>query len=524
MPQKFFITHSWDDIDFARRLCDDLRANGLDGFFDERSIRPGESIPKRIERGLEECDIYIPVFSPAALKSPWCDWEIDMAIMMNREHRGRPLIIPVIAEKCSLPRRLRHLLYVDFVNRYDDALNDLLTKGLGISPKPRALAPLSATTVSEVAETATPKNSVPILPKMPSFKLTTAAEIAGIIGTIIAYLALANQLGWLPFDAKGTPTPISSAGVSIPTVAPIAISTPASVLTPTSTNTLRPTATFTPKPTDTPRSASPTPSPIPTLGIGSTKLSPIDGATMVYVPAGEFTMGSTDQDIDVLLTTCKECKPEFHVGETPQHRVYLDAFWIDKFEVTNILYKKCVDMGKCSEPSGKKSHARGSYYGNVMYNEYPVIFVSWDDATKFCRWAGKQLPTEAQWEKSASWNDMKKEKRNYPWANTFDKTLTNSYEGGRGDTTAVGNYSDATSFYGAMDMSGNVWEWVADWFDAFYYKNSPFRNPMNEMAGRSRTIRGGAWNVNFGSVRTTTRDGNNPPTYKTDYIGFRCVE
>lgn len=109
MPQRFFITHSWEDMDFVRKLYQDLLDAGLDGFFDERSVRPGESIPKRIEQGIEQCDVYIPVLSPDALKSRWSDWEIDMAIMMNRE-QGRPHIIPVIAEKCDVPRRLRHIL------------------------------------------------------------------------------------------------------------------------------------------------------------------------------------------------------------------------------------------------------------------------------------------------------------------------------------------------------------------------------------------------------------------------------
>ena len=106
MPQKFFVTHSWKDIVFARKLCDDLKASGLDGFLDAHSINPGDSIPSRIERGLKECDVYIPVFSPDALKSDWCDWEIDMAIVLNRTRKGRPRIIPVIARACAVPDRL----------------------------------------------------------------------------------------------------------------------------------------------------------------------------------------------------------------------------------------------------------------------------------------------------------------------------------------------------------------------------------------------------------------------------------
>jgi len=150
MPPRFFITHSWKDIEFARKLCQDLNDAGLNGFFDERSVRPGESIPKRIEQGIEQCDVYIPVLSPHALKSSWADWEIDMAIMMNRE-QGRPHIIPVIAEKCEVPRRLRHILYVDFVGRYDDALKELL-KGLEALPGSISLLVGGITDVGKLRE------------------------------------------------------------------------------------------------------------------------------------------------------------------------------------------------------------------------------------------------------------------------------------------------------------------------------------------------------------------------------------
>jgi TIR domain len=217
MSQKFFITHSWKDIDFARKLCNDLIANGIDGFFDERSVRPGESIPSRIERGLEECDVYIPVFSPDALKSPWCDWEINMAIMMNREG-GRSHIIPLIAEKCTVPARLRHLLYVNFAGRYNAALDELLTKSFDLPPKP---APSISTPFSSVPRSVRP------LPKWLLLACTVGVIVVllctmsySAVGGVINNL-LQTQPTRLAVDAPtiGMSTPILT---SVPTFAPTA--------------------------------------------------------------------------------------------------------------------------------------------------------------------------------------------------------------------------------------------------------------------------------------------------------------
>jgi len=130
MPQtsKFFVTHSWKDIDFVRQLCDDLRAHGLEGFFDAYSIQPGDDIASRIARGLEECDVYLPLLSPAAMESKWCELEINAAINLSleQERNGRPRIIPVVVTPCKLPMLLRGRLHINFHQRYDDALKQLL--------------------------------------------------------------------------------------------------------------------------------------------------------------------------------------------------------------------------------------------------------------------------------------------------------------------------------------------------------------------------------------------------------------
>jgi len=227
---------------------------------------------------------------------------------------------------------------------------------------------------------------------------------------------------------------------------------------------------------------------------------------MVYVPAGKFWMGSSDAD--------KQASD----NEKPQHEVDLDAFWIDKYEVTNALYKKCVDSGKCASPKANGSYTRNPYYGDTKYDNYPVVNVTWENGMQYCIFAKKQLPTEAQWEKAARGTD----RRSYPWGDTFDVGKLNSSEGGKGDTTAVGSYLGDASPYGAMDMAGNVSEWVVDGFDQYYYKNSPVHNPKNEAIDQNRVVRGGSWFHNS-YVRTWTRTAY-VYSFWISRIGFRCVE
>lgn len=228
--------------------------------------------------------------------------------------------------------------------------------------------------------------------------------------------------------------------------------------------------------------------------------APID-AVMVTVPAGDFTMGSNDDD------------------SKPAHQVYLDAFSIDKYEVTNAQYKQCVDAGKCSPPAKSESRTRNWYYGAPKYNNYPVIYVSWDDAKRYCEWAGKRLPTEAEWEKAARGTDG----RIYPWGNSFDARKLNSSEGRKGDTTAVGSYPDGASPYGMLDMAGNVSEWVADRYDENYYANSPRNNPPGPSSGLGHVQRGGDWLLEKDFARATRRTYDE--TTRTMFnTGFRCAK
>jgi len=225
---------------------------------------------------------------------------------------------------------------------------------------------------------------------------------------------------------------------------------------------------------------------------------------MVLIPAGEFQMGS-------------------NATEAPVHTVYLDAFYMDIYEVTNAQYKKFIDETKYRKVL--------TLWNNQNFNSpnQPVVDVSWNDAVAYCQWIGKRLPTEAEWEKAARGGLVGKR---YSWGDTLTHDDANYYGIGGKDiweyTSPVGSF--APNGYGLYDMAGNVWEWCADWYGLNYYKNSPKSNPDGPSSGscQCRVLRGGSFGhevffLNY-SLRVAERGHYYAPTLSHSEIGFRCVQ
>ncbi len=243
-----------------------------------------------------------------------------------------------------------------------------------------------------------------------------------------------------------------------------------------------------------------------------TEITGKDGAPMVLIPAGPFPMG------------VPEGARDGGRDEYPLHEVYLDPYYIDKYEVTNGRYAEFVKVTGHRIPEHPADTARSLWKNGKVSKELverPVVNVDWFDAEAYCRWAGKRLPTEAEWEKAARGTDQ----RRFPWGNvepTHKHLNYNQRWIGERTLMPVGSYEAGKSPYGVYDMAGNVWEWVADWYDDHYYEKSPPRNPKGPENGTHKIHRSSGWYVETPLVRIFTRVKSDPRN-RNESTGFRCA-
>jgi formylglycine-generating enzyme required for sulfatase activity len=268
-------------------------------------------------------------------------------------------------------------------------------------------------------------------------------------------------------------------------------------------NACAPTATPTPLPATPPpatvEAATSTPTTVPVNLSGpeaGALMVWLDNAPLVYIPAGEFFMGTG-------------------IGDAPKRTVTLDAFWIQQTEVTNSMYAQCVKVGSCTPPV---QEIGAPFYNNPEFASYPVVGVDWNQATAYCNWIQGRLPTEAEWEKAA----RGAEGNIYPWGNDGPACDVGNFVGCGGHTSSVTDHPDGRSPYGLYDMAGNVFEWVNDWYDASYYENAPSQNPTGPDSGQYRVIRGSSFETDFDQIHSGIRHFGGAAWH--DYqTGFRCV-
>ena len=569
---KVFLCHSSDDKPEVRELYQRLNAEGwIDPWLDEEKLYPGQDWDMAIEEAVEDAELVIAFLSHNSVsKEGYIQYELRTVLNIAKyKPAGTLFVAPIRLDNCKVPRSLKMWQFVDYFpeNRKNWAYHRILgslkmrAEKLGIDIEALIAEKVEKERAEkreqEKNEKARRENiekrekerleqeSLEKARKDKKSKDKKEAELK--VRAIAAEKAQEEKVrierrekahkdrlarekekreekarqnllkkaqqkerveGFRKFfQSKGVFIGIGiilfaglifggSSLLKNTSASPTSTSVPSTyTYTPSPTATVLATETIEP----TPKIVLPSSTPVP--DIGSTIISTKDGMVQVYVPAGEFEMGSED-----------------YGDEKPIHTVYLDEYWIDQTEVTNEMYAKCVADGKCDPPSSSKSYTRDSYYGNTEFDDYPVMYVSWHDANAYCTWAERRLPTEAEWEKAAGWNEDTQSQMLYPWGSESGESYAN-YNQNVGDTTVVGSYESGKSFYGAYDMAGNIWEWTSSLYKSYPYDEADGREDALDV-GR-RVLRGGSWYGNVLNLRSADR-GNNDPALTSSNIGFRC--
>jgi formylglycine-generating enzyme required for sulfatase activity len=468
---KVFLCHAHSDKDAVRALYERLTKDGVDAWLDKAKLLPGQDWEFEIRKAVREADVVVVCLSKDFNRAGFRQKEVRIALDTAMEQpEGETFIIPARLEESDTLESLRKWHWVDLFENdgYEMLMRALRVRadsiGATLQAKRRRLPRIP---------TAPPKGGksdveAPVVPEeeepQDAKKQATPVEREAPKPSVTAKLKRA------PVRLKTEYVVAIIGAGAIIIVAIIGLPLIERMFSQASE----------PAPTEL-----------------SSVFTDTKGVEMVLVPEGKFTMGSNSGEAD----------------EKPPHEVFLDAFHIDKYEVTNAFYKVCVEAGVCQQPATDR-------YNNSQYAQHPVVYVDWNMAKEYCEWRGARLPTEAEWEKAARGTDG----RTYPWGEGIDCSYANYDDGTKscvGDTTPVGKYPKGVSPYGAYDMAGNLREWVADWYDPNYYSSSPDTNPPGPANGDSRVWRGGSWVSGVGDLRSADRVRSLPTRASSD-LGFRC--
>jgi formylglycine-generating enzyme required for sulfatase activity len=474
MAKKIFISYSRLDLPFVEKLAQDLSDVGYEIWYDLSKIDGGDRWSQEIEEGINGSEIFVIVVTKNILDSEWVEKEYHFA-----SRRGMK-IVPLLRELFEVPIWLLNIQYVDIVGaNYDRNFHQILESFENYGRRADDVKPASVSWRRSIDK------------KLPYL-------LAGLLVFVFAAIFLVFQRGiFTPVPPTPTATKVPSTSTPLP---PTTTETP--TLTATATATLTPTLPP-PSPTATLEAGAPSPTPIPA------EIVDASGAEMVFVDAGVFVMGSDNGEDD----------------ESPAHIASLSGYYIDKFEVTNQDYQVCVEDLGCELPKTTR------YYVSPIYSDHPAVYVTWEMAAAYCEWRGARLPTESEWEKAARGTKSLV----YPWGTRFERSGSNYcdenceyswldplWNDGHARTAPVGSYEDGISPYGAYDMSGNVAEWVSDWYAADYYKNSSRLDPQGPENGLYRVLRGGSWMNKATDLQSYMRSFLRP-NVGYNYTGFRCA-
>lgn len=573
-PLKVFLSYASQDRSMVRELSRRLVDEGwIDTWLDEKRLLPGEDWRLKIEEAVENSDIVIICLSSNSVtKEGYVQKELRYAREIALEKPDETIfLIPVRLDDCIVPRGLRFYQWGDYFGDKKEDTYDSLLQALKIRHEQkvkheeseharkeqarlereaferverekterelakkiaREEAQMEAAAQArtegaerEVAEkTAREQAKRDVAEKA---KRERAERRAAQINAL-KELFFDNFVSFKPAISKAKPffriAGLTGIGIGLLWASSWAVHQAVALFPiPTASITFRPTTATAPSSSLVPFTKTVKPSSTPTRVILATpttlptEIANAQGVPMVLVPAGEFTMGG-------------ESEPE-HSAErdsAPAHTVYLDTFYIDKYEVSNQMYMKCVSARFCTPPVNSHTSTQYAYYGDIKYADYPVVNVSWDNASAYCEWIGGRLPSEAEWEKAGRGIDG----RLYPWGDTFIETKANILSG---SFVPVDSFVDGASVYGAINMFGNAMEWVNDWYAEDYYESSPLENPKGPEDGALRVVRGFV-STSRGYASLFSRGGTSPKGHSNSFtsndgtftyfyeIGFRCAK